>query len=45
MLRVYRPDHILTPDYKWRYSKLVKTDVKYGGKNPSVGNPHPLRRR
>jgi len=36
MLRVYRPDHIFTDDYKWRYSKLVKTDVKYGGKNPSV---------
>lgn len=30
MLRNYRPDHIATPDYRWRYSKAVKTDVKYG---------------
>jgi hypothetical protein len=30
MLRNYRPDHIATPDYKWRYVKAVKTDVKYG---------------
>ena len=30
MLRNYRPDHIATSDYKWRYVKAVKTDVKYG---------------
>jgi hypothetical protein len=30
MLRNYRPDHIQTSDYRWRYVKAVKTDVKYG---------------
>lgn len=30
MLRNYRPDHISTPDTRWRYVKAVKTDVKYG---------------
>lgn len=30
MLRNYRPDHISNPDYRWRYSKAVKTEVKYG---------------
>ena len=29
MLRNYRPDHILNPDYGWRYSGLVRTDVTY----------------
>jgi hypothetical protein len=29
MLRNYRPDHILTPDRGWRYSRLVRTDVSY----------------
>jgi len=29
MLRNYRPDHILNPDYGWRYSKVVSTDVAY----------------
>lgn len=29
MLRNYRPDHILTPDQGWRYSRIVKTDVSY----------------
>jgi len=32
MLRNYRPDHIFEPDYRWRYSKIVRTDVSY--KNP-----------
>lgn len=32
MLRNYRPDIIFEPDYRWRYSKIVKTDVTY--KNP-----------
>jgi hypothetical protein len=32
MLRNYRPDHIHTSDYRWRYVKAVKTDVKYGSK-------------
>ena len=29
MLRVYRPDHITTDDYKWRYIRIVKSDVPY----------------
>ncbi len=29
MLRNYRPDHVLNPDYGWRYSKAVNTDVRY----------------
>jgi len=29
MLRNYRPDHIFNPDYGWRYSGLVRTDVAY----------------
>jgi len=29
MLRNYRPDHIVNPDYKWRYCGIVKTDVPY----------------
>ena len=30
MLRNYRPDLISTSDYRWRYVKAVKTEVKYG---------------
>lgn len=30
MLRNYRPDHIYNPDYGWRYSRAVTTEVKYG---------------
>jgi hypothetical protein len=30
MLRNYRPDHIRTADYRWRYVNAVKTEVKYG---------------
>ena len=33
MLRTYRPDHVANPDYGWRYSAAVKTDVKYGSQN------------
>ena len=29
MLRNYRPDHVLNPDYGWRYSGLVRSDVAY----------------
>lgn len=29
MLRNYRPDHIITEDYGWRYSGAVRTDVTY----------------
>ena len=33
MLRNYRPDHVLNPNYGWRYSAAVTTDVKYGSQN------------
>lgn len=33
MLRNYRPDHIDNPDYGWRYSATVKTEVPYGSEN------------
>jgi hypothetical protein len=33
MLRAYRPDHILTPDYGWRYSATVRTEVRYGSQD------------
>lgn len=29
MIRNYRPDHIANPDYKWRYVRIVKSDVPY----------------
>ncbi len=28
-MRNYRPDHIIMDDYKWRYVRIVKTDVPY----------------
>lgn len=30
MLRNYRPDHITTDDYRWRYVGLVRSDIRYG---------------
>ncbi len=39
MLRNYRPDHIYTSDYGWRYVSLVKTDVKYGSGNVKYDRP------
>ena len=33
MLRNYRPDHIFNPDYAWRYSGIVRTDVAYRHSN------------
>jgi hypothetical protein len=33
MLRTYRPDHVTNPDYGWRYSGAVRTDVTYGSQN------------
>jgi hypothetical protein len=33
MLRNHRPDHIYNPDYGWRYSAAVKTEVPYGSQN------------
>jgi len=29
MLRQFRPDHITNPDQKWRYTRVVKSDVPY----------------
>jgi len=39
MLRNYRPDHIATSDYRWRYVKAVKTDVKYGSQDNKKDRP------
>ncbi len=39
MLRNYRPDHIYTPDYGWRYSSTVKTEVPYGSQNVQYDDP------
>ncbi|MFT4546292.1 MAG: hypothetical protein ACI8XO_004968 [Verrucomicrobiales bacterium] len=33
MLRNYRPDHIATSDYRWRYVALVRSDIKYGSQD------------
>jgi hypothetical protein len=33
MLRNYRPDHITTDDYRWRYVALVRSDISYGSQN------------
>jgi len=33
MLRNYRPDHISTTDYRWRYVALVRSDIKYGSQD------------
>jgi len=29
MMRNYRPDHIFRSDYRWRYVRIVKSDVAY----------------
>jgi hypothetical protein len=39
MLRNYRPDHISTPDYRWRYVAAVRTDVKYGSQDNQYDKP------
>lgn len=38
MLRNYRPDHIYNPDYGWRYSGAVRTDVAYRHSNEYKDN-------
>ena len=45
MLRNYRPDHIATSDFRWRYVKAVKTDVQYGSKEQVNDIPtlHPFQ--
>jgi hypothetical protein len=39
MMRIYRPDHITTSDYKWRYVRFIKSDVPYCSttNDPSLG--------
>ena len=41
MLRTYRPDEVTNPDYKWRYVRIVKSDVPYISptNDPSLGTP------
>jgi hypothetical protein len=39
MLRNYRPDHISTPDYRWRYVAVVRTDIKYGSQDNQYDKP------
>ncbi len=39
MLRNYRPDHIYNPDYGWRYSGTVRTEVQYGSQNVKCDLP------
>jgi len=39
MLRNYRPDHVYNPNYGWRYSATVKTDVKYGSQDTKYDLP------
>jgi len=41
MIRNFRPDHITMPDYKWRYSRIVKSDVPYTSTrhDPKLGSP------
>jgi len=39
MLLNYRPDHILNPDYGWRYSVTVRTEVPYGSQNQKYDLP------
>jgi len=39
MLRNYRPDHIYTSDYRWRYVGSVKSDVKYGSQDVKNDRP------
>ncbi|MGB2821458.1 MAG: hypothetical protein WBF17_10780, partial [Phycisphaerae bacterium] len=39
MLRNYRPDHISTSDYRWRYVAAVRTDVRYGSQDNKYDKP------
>jgi hypothetical protein len=40
MMRIYRPDHITTTDYKWRYTRFIKSDVPYCSTthDPTIGS-------
>jgi len=39
MLRNYRPDHVMNPGHGWRYSGIVRTDVRYGSQNVKFDRP------
>jgi len=39
MLRNYRPDHISTSDYRWRYVAAVRTEIKYGSQDNKYDKP------
>jgi len=39
MLRNYRPDHISTLDYRWRYVAAVRTEIKYGSQDNKYDKP------
>jgi hypothetical protein len=39
MLRNYRPDHITTSDYRWRYVSAVRTEVRYGSHDNKFDKP------
>lgn len=39
MLRNYRPDHVTTNDYRWRYVALVRSDVPYGSQDNKYDKP------
>jgi hypothetical protein len=39
MLRNYRPDHVTTKDYRWRYVALVRSDVPYGSQDNKYDKP------
>jgi len=39
MLGNYRPDHISTSDYRWRYVAAVRTDVRYGSQDNKYDKP------
>jgi len=39
MLRNYRPDHISTADYRWRYVASVRTDIRYGSQDNKYDKP------
>jgi len=40
IMRIFRPDHITTTDYKWRYTRFIKSDVPYTSttKDPTIGS-------
>lgn len=39
MLNNYRPDHVHTSDYRWRYVAAVRTDIKYGSQDNKFDKP------